>query len=100
MDLATCLDEGVFSDALTRGRRYPILAHDRDKGQIKVQGDNGRSRWFPCYCFDLTGGEVPTIVRIDPSDLIGAPLTYTVQVEVELSDGQRRWCFFVTPEFL
>lgn len=100
MDLATCLDEGVYSDALTRGKRYRILAHNNDNGQIKVQGDNGRARWFPCYCFDLTGGEAPTIVRIDLSDLIEESVTYAVEVGVELSDEQRRWCFFVTPELL
>jgi hypothetical protein len=33
----------------------------------------------------------------DPLDLAS---TVAIEVEVVLSDGQRRWCFFMTPEAL
>src|SRR5689334_16196084 len=57
-DTATCVSVGVYAGALTFGNEYAILTHDADKGQVEVRGDNGRKRWFPSYCFDLTGQPV------------------------------------------
>jgi hypothetical protein len=97
-DIATCVDVGVYAHALTHGNQYPILARDIDKRQVRARGDNGKMRWFPTYCFDLTGQPVVRLVRTmieDPLD--GA---HSVDVEFELSDGQRRWCYFVTPQIL
>ncbi len=31
---------------------------------------------------------------------IPSPLTYAVEVTIELESGERRWCFFCTPESL
>lgn len=92
-----CINEGVYSGALTRGTHYSALAEDADKRQVKVRGDNGRVRWFPGYCFDLEGREPPTMVsmtlRDDPEDTE----TSAVEVDIELSSGERRWCWFATP---
>lgn len=33
--------EGVFGQALTRGRRYLPLAIDEEKRQVRLEGDNG-----------------------------------------------------------
>ncbi len=100
MDEVTCVDESVYSEALTRGRRYPILATDESKRQIRVRGDDGRACWFPDHCFDLVGADVPTVVDIRLSEPIEEPLTYAVEAIVELSDGRLRRCVFATPEIL
>lgn len=100
MDVATCINESVYSGSLTRGKRYPILALDEGNGQVRVRGDNGHTRWFPRYCFDLTGGDVISMVSLALSNLTEEPPTGAVDAVVELSDGQRRWCFFITPEML
>lgn len=97
---ATCVTVGVYTDALTYGKTYVILAWDEDKNQAKVHGDNGCSRWYPGYCFDMTGREVPKLLRIQQRDPSEDPQTCAVEVELELSNGQRRWCFFVTPDIL
>ena len=100
MNEATCIRRSVFSNALTRGKKYFILETDDLKRQIKIQGDNKRVRWFPIYCFDLTGEDIPTLRRIKITDTITDFPTSAVDVEVELSNEQRRWCFFVTPDTL
>jgi hypothetical protein len=41
--------------ALTFARLYTILEHDQAKHQVRVRGDNNRTRWFPEGCFDLAG---------------------------------------------
>ena len=51
----TCIIESVYSHALTRGKRYMVLQADETKRQVKVRGDGGRARWYPMYCFDMTG---------------------------------------------
>jgi len=95
---ATCVCVGVYAQALTFGNEYAILSHDPGKGQVEVRGDNGRKRWFPSYCFDLTGQPVVKLVRMTTED----PLDGSISPEVvlEFSDGQRRWCYFTTPELL
>jgi hypothetical protein len=97
VETATCIDEATYSGSLTRGRSYPVLARDQDKRQVRVRADSGRVRWFPEDCFDLLGREVLTLVRVTPEEDVSGD---SVEVEVELSDGQRRWCWFVTPEGL
>ncbi len=62
--------------------------------------NTGRARWFPLSCFDLTGQDSPVLVRIIPRDASAEGSRGTIEVEVELSDGQRRWCFIVTLEGL
>ena len=77
-----------------------MLAMDDAKRQVRVEGDNGRARWFPVGCFDQSGQSVPTLAeyRID------APITpgreRMIEVTVQLSNGERRWCIFATPSAL
>lgn len=97
---ATCVTVGVYAEALTYGKTYEILASDEDKNQVKVQGDNGRTRWYPCGCFDMTGRQVPRLLHIRLNDLTQTPFTSSVEVDLEFSNGQRRWCYFITPEML
>lgn len=100
MSKATCIGESVYGVALTRGRKYEILALDEAKRQVKVEGNSGRTRWFPVGCFDLTGADAPVLSGITVRDALEPESSGWVEVDVELSDGQRRWCWFVTPALL
>jgi hypothetical protein len=51
----TCICVGVYQGALTWGHKYVILESDEEKKQVRVRTDSGRLRWFPDYCFDMTG---------------------------------------------
>lgn len=90
----TCICEGGYADALTYGRTYPLLASDHEKAQLKIKGDNGRARWYPQACFDLSGADAPQIseVWIDAEQAApGAvdPLDGQSDVMVTLSSGTR-----------
>lgn len=102
MQYATCITESVYHDALTYGRKYVILdiKDDPHRPNIKVQGDNERVCWFPASCFDLTGADVPRLEAITICDELATASSAAIEVEISLSDGQRRWCYFVTPEAL
>jgi hypothetical protein len=96
--IATCVHVGVYRHALTYGDQYAILARDADKGQVKVRGDNGKPRWYPDHCFDMSGRPVARLVRISIEDPLDGP--HSVDVVLEFSDGQQRWCYFITPATL
>ncbi len=90
----TCICAGIFDRALTRGRTYPCLDADPEKRQFRVTGDNGRTRWYPSYCFSEGRVEVPLLV----SHVIDDPLDLSVvEVTVTLSNGEKRWCMFTEP---
>ncbi len=97
---ATCVREATYSGALTRGKRYLILDVSEDREQVKVETDNKRQRWFPAYCFDMQGGDIPQLVQVVVQGKIEEPCMSPVEVVVGLSNGQTRWCFFVTPNAL
>ena len=97
--IATCTGVGVYGHALTFGNQYVVLSHDTDKRQIRVRGDHGKNRWFPTDCFDLSGRPVVKLTSLRIDDPLGDPLL-SVDVVLEFSDGQWRWCTFVTPEIL
>ncbi len=100
MSEATCISEAGYGVALTYSRKYEILVRDEDKRQVKVKGDNGRARWFPMGCFDLTGSEIPVLTTITIRDDLEPEPSSWVEVDLELSDGQKRWCWFATPKLL
>ena len=102
----TCTSIGIFEGALTRGKQYELLTLDEQKQQVKIQGDNGRTRWFPAGNFDLSGGAVPILVEWRFDDMVHDKLNgwdetkNYVDVTVRLDDGQARWLSFVTPDYL
>lgn len=96
----TCTSIGMYDGALTRGRKYAILAEDPDKRQVKILGDNGRARWFPMGYFDLEGGQAPILVKWRFDDEVQDEMNDWVDVSFELSDGELRWCTLVTPRRL
>ena len=95
----TCITEGVYSDSLVYGNKYEILACNEEKRQVKVRGKDGKPRWYSCDCFDMTGAEAPKLTRILKYDALEKPVDW-IEVDMELSNGQRRWCYFITPEML
>jgi hypothetical protein len=97
--IATCVNVGVYAHSLTYGNQYAVLAHNTDKNEVKVRGDNGKTRWYPDYCFDKTGQQVIRLVRTTIDDPLDRAPT-SVEVQLEFSDGQQRWCYFITPEML
>lgn len=96
----TCVCESVYGDALTRGQRYEVRAKDSQKRQVRITGDNGRTRWFPTYCFDLSNGSVPILASFELDDPINPHDDLPIDVTVELSNGEQRWCIFATPSAL
>jgi hypothetical protein len=95
----TCIDESVYAGALTYGRKYSVLAFESDQQprKVKIQADNGRVRWYPVLCFDLSGRDIPHLETLRICDDLAAADSALIEVEVTLSNGQRRWCLFATP---
>lgn len=101
---ATCISISSYRGALTRGKRYDILERDHERAQIRVVGDNGRARWFPTACFDFSNHplammhlycvETPPEAQ-DPDDWNG-----WTEVTIKFSNGEFRWCIFITPQQL
>src|SRR5881392_104941 len=98
MSQATCIRESSYNEALTRSKKYEVLSEK--EGSIRVKGDNGRSRWFPKTCFDLTGKNVAVFEGFTIDDPIHDPKCDCIEVTVRLSTRRHRWCFFVTPSWL
>ena len=99
MTIVRCVFASVYSEGLTRGADYPLLDHDAGKAQVRIKDDRGRLRWYPATCFDL-GQAGPSLISFVLDDPIQDTRQDCVEVTVELSDGQRRWCFFVTVQWL
>lgn len=95
-----CVSESVYREAITRGQLYELLDRDDEKGQIRIVGDDGRTRWFPSYCFNFEEDSVPVLKDFTIDDTISNPLNDNIEVSMELSDGTWRWCCFVTPSLL
>lgn len=98
MSQATCVDEASYSEALTRGKKYEVLSEKA--GSIRVRGDNGRCRWFPKSCFDLSGKNVPVFESFTIDDPIQDPNCDCVFVTVKTSTRRCRWCIFVTSAWI
>jgi hypothetical protein len=96
----TCIRQSQMPQALTRGKQYAVVELDESKGQVRVRGDNLRTRWFPVACFDMDGKPAPTVVRWWFVDKVEDEISDLVDVSFELSDGTLRWCWVGTPDYL
>ena len=96
---ATCINVGVYRDALTYGAKYPVLAlaNHPNHPRVKIQGDDGQIGWFPAGCFDMTGRDVAHIDSIALHDALDQNEAAAHDVTITLSNGQQRWCAFTTP---
>jgi hypothetical protein len=73
-NIATCVNVGVYAHALTYGDEYVVLARHTDKDQVKVRGDNGKTRWYPDYCFDMSRPQVVRLARTTISEPLESAL--------------------------
>jgi hypothetical protein len=96
----TCECVGIYERALTRGKDYDLLDQDAPKQRVRIHGDNDRTRWYPMSCFDINRAAAPTLVHWRFDDPVTDPTNDFVEVSMDLSDGTRRWCIFVTPAYL
>ena len=96
----TCRCASVYSSSLTYGRKYTLLGSDPAKKQIKTLGDNGRTRWYPMFCFEPGEIDLPFMMKFRLTDEIESSSNGSVVVEVDFSHGERRWCLFATPAAL
>src|SRR6185436_7377319 len=98
METLVCKTAATFKNALTRGKSYTVLASNTDKQQVKIQGDNGRVRWYPTYCFAIDGEKLLTVKSYTIDDQIVDAHCDAVDITLILSDGERetrRWCYFL-----
>ncbi|TYP73263.1 hypothetical protein [Paenibacillus methanolicus] len=94
-----CVCVGLYRDALTRGQRYEILEEDSEKAQIKVLGDNNRTRWFPRSYFNDSSVNVPVIDSWKFDDYIrddGENSLEHIEFTVTFSTGEQRWGWICT----
>ena len=98
MDKITCICVSVYAEALTRGQQYTIL--NQKEKQYQVQGDNGRVRWFPTYCFVEGEVSVPVLTHFQLDTSLESALEICLEVTVTFSTGEKRWCWVATPAAL
>lgn len=97
MERRICICESAYAKALTRGKCYTILDEDIEKGKVRIKGDNDRARWYPSLCFSSDDCPVPVLVGYELDDPIVPGQDSCIDVTVQLSNGEKRWCSFATP---
>jgi hypothetical protein len=103
MESVVCVDIANFSEALTRGKGYDVLDRNAEKSQLKINGDNGRVRWYPEYCFTGIDAKLLSVKSIIFDDKIENPYHDAVEITLLLTQGDqemRRWCYFLTPSYV
>ena len=100
MGVVTCVKESVYSAALTRGETYEVTEVDQAKHQVRLRGESGRTRWFPMHCFVEGSIKVPVLAGFSVDDPLDGRSQGLVEVTVELTGGQKRWCLVATPKGL
>lgn len=98
-EIVVCDFVGTYVDALTRGKEYEVVVSDEEKQQIKIVGDNGRTRWFKRNLFLPAGSNVTTMISWqfddDIKDRSEKSLEH-VEVTIIFSSGEKRWCSLCT----
>jgi hypothetical protein len=95
----TCICESVYSNNLSRGKRYLVTDIDWIKQQVRIKG-NLRTRWYPVYCFDFDNRPVITIQSYTIDDPIRDPSKAAIEVTITFTSGEQRFCLFMTPSAL
>jgi hypothetical protein len=99
-DIVTCRAVGAYARALTRGKTYPVGGRSTVKEQVRIRGDNGRSRWFPTSLFEPGEVSLPCLSAFEIADDLADTGDLPVDVVVTLTTGEKRWCIFATPDAL
>lgn len=95
-----CVDVSVYQNMLTRGKKYMIIAIKKDKSLVRLEDDNKNLHWFPTYCFDESDTNVPIIKGFKIDETTTSDQKQVIEVTVYLSNGESRYCIFVTPAAL
>ncbi len=64
---------------------------------IRIEGDNGRTRWFSADLFLEGRDQLPTLQSWEFEDSDFDRFRANVEVNLTLSDGSQRWSLFMTP---
>lgn len=101
--MVVCNFVGTYVDALTRSKEYEVLVEDEEKQQIKIVGDNHRTRWFRKSHFLPVGSNVTSMVSWQFDDVIedrSEKSLEHVEVTITFSNGEKRWCSLCTKDGL
>lgn len=98
--IITCKSIGAYEASLKKGKRYELLDKNDLKNQVKIRDNNGRVRWYPTILFNLQGEDIPIVLGWEFTTPLDSEMDDWVEVKINLSDGTKRWCSFVTPEYL
>lgn len=97
-----CKDICNYEGMITRGKGYKALEMDDNQKIVRIWTDNGRKRWFPYYCFELDGKDVPVLMdwKFDDEVTEDTNESNWIEISFTLSDGTTRWSILYTPERL
>ena len=96
MDVQICINESIYP--ITYGKKYQVIEFNPDKlHHIRIIGDNGRKIWVPACLFADSDVTVPLITQTIIRDDLEESHHSAIEVDIYLSTGERRWCFFVLP---
>ncbi|MEQ6123498.1 hypothetical protein AAON49_04800 [Pseudotenacibaculum sp. MALMAid0570] len=87
-----CIIEEIYSDYITKGKRYFIVDVKHD--QVKIKNDNEYYVWIPSYCFSSI--KPLSIVSIVVDDKIIDSKKDFVEVTFTFDDESKRWVTFMT----
>jgi hypothetical protein len=96
--MITCVSEPPYSEALTRGKQYELLA--AKEGKVRVRGDNNRIRWYSELCFDLEGNPASRLNKWKFDDQPDEISEMLVEITMHFNDGKYRWSIIATPASL
>ncbi|MFC3750725.1 hypothetical protein [Paenibacillus sp. GCM10012306] len=96
LDKAICSSIGNYENALTKGKKYEILAEKEEK--IRIVGDHGRSVWIDKYYFNFTDEEVHILTDWKFDDDLET--MEFIEITLTFNDRVKRWCIITTPDKL
>ncbi|MFD0588733.1 hypothetical protein ACFQZE_12100 [Paenibacillus sp. GCM10027627] len=76
-----------------------MLDESFEKEQIRIKGDNNRTRWFPTGYFDDPNSSVPIIQSWKFDDEIDDDSENSIElieITITFSTGNKRWCWICT----
>ena len=71
---------GSYPGALVYGQVYDVLNEDLEKRQYRIKGSNGRTRWFPAYCFVPLDHPTPRFTSFEVNEVEDDVIDITLNV--------------------
>ena len=97
--MLVCISVGSYKEALTRGKIYEVLDEEPEKEQVKIRGDNNRTRWYRKYYFDDPSCSVPVVESWKFDDTIQDDSENSleqIEITITFNSGEKRWCWICT----